>query len=145
MKKQSMRAAVVSGIGFLSLAVLAQGAFAFAPLPTTGRSFTSYLVRAYDDCTAPTLTVISNPNDPSAACLMTNVTTDDVPPGSPEGATMKWARLTVTKFPSSGGGQGKIQLVGVGFQSGQRVAVQLTLRTSHLAQRLRLAPRPHPT
>lgn len=132
MKTQSKRAAVISAVSLMAVAVLAQGAFAIAPFGTVGRSFTSYMVRAYDDCTAPGISVVSNPSDPGGGCLMANTVTDDVPPGSPTGATMKWARLTVTKFPSNGGGQGKIQLVGVGFQSGQRVAVRLTVRTSHI-------------
>jgi len=142
MKKQSMRAAVISGVSLMSVAVLAQGAFAVAPFPTQGRTFATYLVRAYDDCTAPGISVVANPSDPGGGCLMTNTTTDNVPPGSPQGATMKWARLTVSKFPGNGGGQGRIQLIGVGFQSGQRVAVQLTLRTSKLESKVKHLPGP---
>jgi hypothetical protein len=142
MKKQSMRAAMVFGISLVSLAVLAQGAFATAPFPSTGRSFSTYLVRAYDECTVPYLSVVSNPSDPPAGCPTLNLVTDEVPPTDPLGASMKWARLTVTKYPANVGGAGRIQLVGVGFQNGQRLSVQLTLRTSHLEAKVKHLPGP---
>jgi hypothetical protein len=46
---------------------------------------------------------------------------------------MKSAKLQVRRFPGAAGGEGRIKVVGKGFQPGQRILVRLTLRTTRSA------------
>jgi hypothetical protein len=137
MKKHVILAATVSVV---SLAIAGSTAFAIAPYATKARSYRASLVRAMDKCDPATISVFVS-GDPPGGCLQANIVTDDVPPGSPTGATFKFGRLVVTRYPGKGG-QGRIRVSANGLQPGQRVRVGLTLRTTHIATSVKHLPGP---
>jgi hypothetical protein len=119
---------LVLAAGCLGSLLLAQSASAAdSRFPTRARNFSTWMVRAFNQCTPGSLSVFGA-GVPSSGCVAT--VSDDLPPGDPLGASMKYSRLTVRRFPGSSGGEGKIILTGRGFQPGQRIAVRLTLRTT---------------
>lgn len=92
--------------------VLAQ----LAPFPTAARRYAAWMARAMDECSSPTTSVVS-PGVPASGCIQANVTTDSA-------IGMKLARLNISKVT------GKVTLFGTGFQFGNRVSTQLTLRVT---------------
>jgi hypothetical protein len=117
---------LVAALGFLGLAVHPSWAVD-ARFPTKALNFTTWMVRAFNQCTPSGLTVITS-NLPSTGCPA--VVSDDIPPGDPLGATMQNAKLQVRRFPGYTGGDGRIKVTGKGFQAGQRIKVRLTFRTT---------------
>ncbi len=115
----------------VSVAMSAGGAYGqVSGFPTRAIRYSTWLARAFDSCTPSGLTVVSPANLPSAGCFATQ--SDPLPPPAglnPVGATMKFGRLDVRRFPGTGG-QGKVKLLAFGMQNGQRVKVRLTLRTT---------------
>jgi hypothetical protein len=86
--------------------------------PTAARGYTAWMARATDECSAPSLTVLSGgPGLPATGCLQANNTTDDE-------TTMAYARLVINSR------SGRILVFGSGFAPGQRVKVQLTARVT---------------
>lgn len=92
--------------------------------PTKAQTYTTWMVRAFNQCTPSGLTVTSA-GFPTAGCVAT--ASDLLPPGNPLGATMNFAKLVVRKFGAS---EGRVRVYGRGFQAGQRIKVRLTLRTT---------------
>jgi hypothetical protein len=124
MKKAWMT--VLAGVAIVAVGSVAQAQTGF---PTKAIKFSSWLARGFDSCTPGGLTVTSS-NLPSSGCFA--VHSDPLPPpagSNPLGATMKFGRLDVRRFPATGG-QGKVKLLMFGLQNGQRVKVRLTLRTT---------------
>ncbi len=124
-----MRKLVVAIVaGCLGSALAAQpSSAADIRFPTKARTYTAWMVRAFDQC-IPSGTTVVGLGLPSVGCIAT--VSDPLPPGAPLGATMNFAKLTLRRFPGSFGGDGRIKLTGRGFQGGQRVSVRLTLRTT---------------
>jgi hypothetical protein len=118
MKKLAVAATMVLSLGGV------HAAFALSPLPTKALNFSSWMVRAYDQCSPSGLTVQGS--NSTAACLAANGTTDDST--TTLGATMRFAKLTVRKFTLAS--EGRVRVTGRGFKSGQRIQVQLTLRVT---------------
>lgn len=85
-------------------------------MPKVARSFSAWLVRAYDACTPGALTVTTT-GLPSQGCLSTATTTDDQ-------MTMDFGKIVISKL------SGKIAVLGRGLTPGGRVKVQLTVRTT---------------
>jgi hypothetical protein len=118
MRTQSVqRVATVAGAAFLGLVTSVQGSFAQAAFPVVKRTknLDTSLVRAMDECTAPTLTVMSA-GMPAAACPQTNAITDDT-------VAMQKCKLWVRR-------NGKLRLLGRGFTVGDALRVRLTLRVT---------------
>lgn len=84
--------------------------------PTVARSFSAWLVRAYDPCTPGGLTVTTS-GLPSQGCLATATSVDDQ-------MTMEFAKIVISKKSA------KIAVIGRGLIPGGRVKVQLTVRTT---------------
>ena len=112
-------------VGLFSVAIC--GVASAGVFPTKARLYSTAMVRAYNQCTPGGLSV-TTPGNTTPGCLAT--ISDPLPPGAPLGATMNFANLKVKRFPGGSGGQGRIALIGRGFQPGQRVKVRLTLRTT---------------
>jgi hypothetical protein len=108
-----------------------------ARFPQRAKIYSTFMVRAFDSCTPSILSVISQPTLPASGCQA--AISDDVPPTDPLGATMRWAKLTVRRF-RPGPGNGRVTIVGKGFQSGQRVKVRLTLRTTRSGIQIKHPP-----
>ncbi|GIW45844.1 MAG: hypothetical protein KatS3mg077_3126 [Candidatus Binatia bacterium] len=104
-------AAVASGL------LLAGGkSWAQVQFPKVARSFSAWLVRAFDPCTPGGLTVVS-PGLPAQGCLTSATTVDDQ-------MTMDFGKVRVTKDT------GKLKLFGRGMIPGGRVKVQLSVRVT---------------
>lgn len=113
--------------------VVASTAFAAdSRFPTKARTYSVFMTRAFDSCTPAGLSVVAT-GLPGSGCIAVNTITDAPPPTDPLGSTMAFSRLIVKRYPSAGG-QGRIRFFGRGFQPGQRVQVQLTLRTTRSGQ-----------
>lgn len=80
-----------------------------------GLGVTTWLARAMDECTAPTLTVLT-PNLPAAACPQANAVTDDT-------LTLTTMRLIETQT-------GRMTLYGRGLALGDALRVHLNLRVT---------------
>ena len=120
MRKLAVAAAMVVSLGGV------QAALAVSAPPTKAASFITWMVRAYDQCSPMGLTVLGGGG--AAACIAANAGTDD--DSTVLGATMKFAKITVRRFPGVAGGLGRVKVIGRGFKVGQRIQVQLTLRTT---------------
>src|SRR5262249_1114094 len=136
MNRQGMRLtlAVLATTG-MSLC-MAHVAFAnHAQFPINAKKYFTTLVRAMDQCTSGTVSVVgSGPiggppgtTDPAGGCIQANTVTDDPPA---PGATFTRAQLAVVRNGATF--QGKIRTFGFGFVPGQRIKVQLTLRTTQI-------------
>lgn len=125
------RMAAIAALSVCSLIGARTTHAATASFPTKARDFRSWMVRAYDQC-SPSGLSITGFGPSNGACLAANSTTDNQPPADALGATMTFSRLVVRRFPALNAGQGKIKLFGRGFQSGQRVKVRLTLRSTRI-------------
>lgn len=87
-----------------------------AQFPLVARSFSAWLVRAFDQCTPGGLSVVS-PGLPQQGCLSTASGVDNQ-------MTMDFGKVRISK------GSGKIKLFGRGMTPGGRVKVQLTVRVT---------------
>jgi len=118
MRTQTARRVVtVAGATLLGLTVSVQVGFAQVSLPDARRTknIDSSAVRAYDQCTAPTL-VVTDLGMPPAACPVSNVVTDDT-------LSMIKCKIWVKK-------NGKLRLLGRGFTVGDALRLRLTLRVT---------------
>jgi len=124
MKTGRIAAAIgmVVGGALAAQSVLAQT----VPFPTAARRYQAWMVRAMDQCSASTVSVVGT-GLPSNGCAQTNATTDSE-------ITMKVARLTISKAT------GKMALFGRGFVFGNRVSARLTLRVTKQGQATSPAP-----
>jgi hypothetical protein len=110
------RAVLGAAVGLFALVVVGGQADGQVNFPTRRtKGFSASLVRSYDACTTPSLTVTSA-GMPAAACPATNALTDDT-------VTMQSAGLRVTK-------SGKIRLLARGMTIGDVVRVRFTLRVT---------------
>jgi hypothetical protein len=120
-KEAIMREATTKGgttftVILAALALLAASANAqTVPFPRLARYYITWMARAMDQCTAPTLSVVNPPGEPPA-CPQVNGTTDNT-------ITMGFARLAVTS-------RGRIGLFVTGLPFTARVRIQLTLRVT---------------
>ncbi|MCX8073409.1 MAG: hypothetical protein N3C12_13300 [Candidatus Binatia bacterium] len=103
---------------FVGLLLGGGSAWAQAQFPLVARSFSAWLVRAFDPCTPGGLTVVS-PGLPAQGCLTTASVVDDQ-------MKMDFGKVRILK------GSGKIKVFGRGMTPGGRVKVQLTLRVTKL-------------
>jgi hypothetical protein len=127
MKKQGLRVAVVAtAIGLLSLLVATHPAVAQqANFPRLARGFSSWLARAMDQCTAPSLSVV-NPPGAGVACPQTNSVTDSA-------LGMRFGKIRVTAH-------GRIGLFATGFTLGDALRIRLTLRVTQIAGQVKHPP-----
>jgi hypothetical protein len=95
------------------------------PFPRLARYYITWMARAMDQCTAPSLTVVNPPGEPPA-CPQVNSTTDNT-------ITMGFARLAVTS-------RGRIGLFVTGLPFTARVRVQLTLRVTRSVTQVKHPP-----
>jgi hypothetical protein len=116
MKKQVQLALAGAAIGVMSLVAVTHSASAQqAPFVKLARGVNTWMARAMEDCTSPTITV-STVGSPTSGCLQANGDlTDDT-------MTMATARVNVVNST------GKIALRGTGFQFGDTLRVHLKLR-----------------
>ena len=128
MRKLATAAAMIVSLGSI------HAAFGLSALPTKAFSLRTWMVRAFDQCSPAGLTVVGAGG--AAACPAANSATDDG--ATALGATMSWARLTVRKFTIAS--QGRVRVTGRGFKGGQRVQVELTLRTTRTNQTVKHPP-----
>src|SRR5947207_6707365 len=77
-------AAILAALALLVAPASAQN----VPFPRLARYYVTWMARAMDQCTAPSLSVVNPPGEPPA-CPQTNSTTDNT-------LTMGFARLAVT-------------------------------------------------
>ncbi len=122
---------LMATVAFGGLAVImASTAFAAdSRFPTKARTYRTFFVRAFDQCTPAGLSVVSPGLGGAFGCFAATTTTDTPPPGDPLGASMSFSRILIKRYPAAGG-QGRLSFFGKGFQAGQRVKVGLTLRTT---------------
>lgn len=116
-QRRPVRIFVAAAIATATLAWATQfalGAVVVVP-PRLAQSYTTWLSRAYDPCTAPAVTVTSA-GLPSGGCVAANVSTDN-------SVKMKMGRLSV-------GLRGKVVLMMTGATVGDQVNVQLMLRVT---------------
>ena len=116
-----MRKRKLLGLGgavLISMILLARqdAAAQTVQFPQVARSFSAWLVRAFDPCTPSGLSVTS-PQLPSAGCLTSASVVDDQ-------MTMDFGKVRIDR------GSGKIKLFGRGMVPGGRVKVQLTVRVT---------------
>jgi hypothetical protein len=91
-------------------------ALAQVPFANPARAYTSWMARAMDECTSPSVTVTS-PGLPTAACPQVNVATDS-------DLLMRYTRVAFSSRT------GSVRVVGTGYQAGARVKVQMTVRVT---------------
>lgn len=115
MSRTAQLAVKAAGASVLVLVLVAQAALAQAPFPVRTKNFFAWLVRGMDECTAPTLTVMS-PGMPAGACPQTNTATDAT-------LTMQSAKLRITQ-------SGKIRLLGRGMHVGDSVRLRIQVRVT---------------
>jgi len=118
MKKQGASVvAVATVIGLTTLLATAQGVFAAqVSFPKLARGLNTWLVRAMDQCSSSTLSMVGQPHLPSGGCPQTNLVTEDT-------LGMNFVKLRVTA-------RGSIGLFGTGFTLGDSLRVRLTLRVT---------------
>ena len=116
MKRQATVGIAALGLSMLSLVGIQTTAFAQqASFPVRTKNYRVPLVRAFDACTAPTLTV-TGANLPSGGCVASNTATDD-------SVSMRKGKVLVKPT-------GKISLSGAGFTVGDALRVRLKLRVT---------------
>lgn len=114
MTRRRQVAVAASALGLLLAA--GTGWAQTAQFPKVARSFSAWLVRAFDQCTPGSLSVVS-PGLPQQGCLTTASAVDNQ-------MTMDFGKIRVSK------GSGKIKLFGRGMIPGGRVKVQMTVRVT---------------
>jgi hypothetical protein len=129
MKKQGLRVAVVAtATGLLSLSGMIHPAAAAQPVsfPRLARGFSAWMARAMDECSVPTLSIVSPASAPHVACPQMNSTTDNT-------LSMRFAKMRVTA-------RGRVGLFGTGFTLGDALRLRLTLRVTQIAGQVKHPP-----
>jgi hypothetical protein len=127
MREATTKGGTTFAVILAALALLAASASAqTAPFPKLARFYVAWMVRAMDQCTAPSLTVVNPSMVPPAACPQANSTTDNT-------LTMGFARLAVSA-------RGRIGLFVTGLPFTARVRIQLTLRVTRVVGQVKHPP-----
>ena len=118
MKKQVRLAVAGIAVGMASLVTVTPSATAqLVPFPRLAHGLTTWMVRAMEQCTSPTVSVLT-PGSPSEGCLQANGTQTDNTVGP-----MKWAKIYVHN-------RGRIAVFGKGFTFGDELQIRLKLRVT---------------
>jgi hypothetical protein len=126
MREATLKGGTTFAIFLVALALLATPAGAqTVPFPKLARYYITWMARAMDQCTAPTLSVVNPPGEPPA-CPQVNSTTDNI-------LTLGFARLAVTA-------RGRIGLFATGLPFTARVRIQLTLRVTRTVTTVKHPP-----